>query len=136
VADPTKRTFFQRFKKAREIKKAQWYGTEQDWSADLPKIARQADYDTVEAFNTANPARRDGRTAVGTVEDGGVRWSIEWLVGTNEVIARAGSWVDANQTAALPELVLILGRADTEQGANHSSAQSDTLETLRDRLAG
>jgi hypothetical protein len=134
VSDQKKRPFFKRLSKAHTDRKAVMRGEWVDPSADQWAIGAKADYDHVEAFYDANPARRESGVAVGSIDDGGLHFSVSWCSGTNEVFARAANWIDAGRSDALPQFVVILGNAETEQAANHATAQSDTLEMLRDRL--
>jgi hypothetical protein len=139
VGVPEKPSFFTRWSKVhRERKKfhKEFMGEYHERSADLSRLGTTADYKNVEAFYEANPDRRGEGEPAGTIDDSDLRWSISWLPKTNEVIARASNWLDADTPEPVPDYVFIVGSARSQDEAKSAVARSHTIETLKDALYG
>jgi hypothetical protein len=133
VPEKKKQSFFKRWSQAHENRK-RFTGEYQDRPADPSSLAATADYNDVEAFYDANPARRGDDISVGKIDDAELRWSIYWFSKTSEVIARPANRLDAEDREQVPEYVFVVGSAGTEQEARSALVHSYTLETLRDAL--
>jgi hypothetical protein len=137
VNGESKPGFFQRWGKVHRDRKAaskKFNAEYQDRLNDLSRIRSARDYDHLDAFYAANPERAAELHPTGTIDDADVRWTINFLPLTGEVIAVADRWLDDSHQEPVPDDVFVLGKTGSEEGAHAAILRSTNLESLRDAL--
>ena len=137
MTDAEKQGFFAKWGKVHRQRKAASKAFQSEYQGrlnDLSQMRANRDYDHLDAFYTANPERGAELHPTGTIDDAAVRWTINFLPLTGEVIAVADAWLDDAQEGPVPDDVFILGKAGSEEAAHSAVLRSTTLDSLRDAL--
>jgi hypothetical protein len=133
-----------------------WLAEQQEYAALLEPVIAAADFGSWSDFYDGDTRRRAGEITIGDVVDGELCWHIVW-VPTTEVVAWPFRWQDERRhraiygqvgqrtlgpshmgvgPAAIPEMIYVVGRAESAEQGRARMASASTLADVRGSLAG
>jgi hypothetical protein len=139
----------------RADERAAWRAKQREYLALVEPVVAAADFRSWSDFYDGDARRRAGETAIGEVVDGELQWHIIW-VPTAEVVAWPFRWRAERHhraiygqveqrtlgpshmgvgAAAVPEMIYLVGRAESAEQGRMRVASALTIADVRAALA-